>query len=102
MARAAGIPVVNPRSDVHFACQAMADLSTLRERPGRLAGIAVAFVGDGSDPACHSLMEAGALAQMDVRIGCPPELPPDPLVAFGGTVVAERHGGAVRGDRRPV
>src|SRR5918992_64227 len=56
-----------------------------------LEGDAIAFVGDGGDSVCHSLMEAGALAGMDVRVACPPQLQPDPLVAFGATVVAERH-----------
>ena len=91
VAAAAGIPVVNASSDLHSPCQALADLLTIRERLGRLTGVAVAFVGDGGDGACHSLMEAGALARMDVRVACPPELPPDPLVAFGASVVARRH-----------
>jgi ornithine carbamoyltransferase len=94
-APAAGIPVVNARSDRHAPCQALADLLTVRERLGRLDGIAVAFVGDGGDPTCHSLMEAGALARMDVRVACPEALQPDPLIAFGAAVVAERHDGRV-------
>ena len=95
VAAAAAVPVVNARSETHAPCQAVADLLTIRERLGRLEGVAIAFVGDGGDSVCHSLMEAGALAGMDVRVACPPQLQPDPLVAFGATVMAERHNARV-------
>ena len=71
--------MINGRCDEHRPCQALADLLTLRERFGRLAGLAVAFVGDARDATVHSLMEAGALSAMDVRIACPPECRPSPL-----------------------
>jgi ornithine carbamoyltransferase len=95
VAIAAGVPVINGRSDLHSPCQALADLLTVRERAGRLDGLAIAFVGDGSDAECHSLMEAGALSHMDVRVACPPQLAPDPLIEFGASVMAERHDGRV-------
>jgi ornithine carbamoyltransferase len=95
VALAAGVPVINARSDLHAPCQALADLLTVRERVGRLDGLAIAFVGDGSDPECHSLMEAGALSHMDVRVACPSQLAPDPLIEFGASVMAERHDGRV-------
>src|SRR5690242_11613017 len=74
-AAAASIPVINALTDQHHPCQALADLLTLRQRFGRLAGLRVAYVGDG-DNVAHSLLQAGALAGMDVVIATPPELAP--------------------------
>ena len=50
-------PVINALTDDHHPCQALADLLTLRERFGDLAGLPVAYVGDGNNVA-HSLIEA--------------------------------------------
>ena len=69
-AAAASIPVVNALTDLHHPCQSLADLLTLRERLGPLVGRRVAYVGAGNNVA-HSLLEAGALAWLEVRIGTP-------------------------------
>ena len=71
VAAASTAPVINALTDDHHPCQALADLLTLREHYGQLAGVSVAYIGDGNNVA-HSLMEAGALATMDIRIACPP------------------------------
>ena len=93
VAAAATVPVINGRCDEHSPCQALADLLTLREHLGRLAGAALAFVGDGRDATVHSLMEAGALSEMDVRIACPPECRPSRTIAIGAETFAAMHGG---------
>jgi ornithine carbamoyltransferase len=95
VADAATVPVVNARSDLHRPCQALADLLTLRERFGTLEGLALAFVGDARDPIAHSLLEAGAIAAMDVRVACPPAHAPDELIEKGARILADRHGGRV-------
>ena len=64
-------PVVNALSDEHHPCQALADLLTIDEALGGLAGRRLAFVGDGGDNVAHSLLEAGALAGLDVTIALP-------------------------------
>jgi ornithine carbamoyltransferase len=69
-ARAASIPVVNALTDGHHPCQSLADLLTLREAFGGLAGLKLAFLGDGNNVA-HSLLEAGALAGMHVVVAAP-------------------------------
>lgn len=74
------VPVINALSDEHHPCQALADLLTVREILGGLAGKRLAFVGDGGDNVAHSLLEAGALAGLDVTIACPPGYEPDPRV----------------------
>ena len=78
-AAAASIPVVNALTDGHHPCQALADLLTIRERFGALAGRKVAYLGDGNNVA-HSLLEACALAGIDVSVATPPGYEPDPSV----------------------
>jgi ornithine carbamoyltransferase len=64
------IPVVNMLSDRHHPCQALADLLTLREAHDSLAGLRVAYVGDGNNVA-RSLAILGALAGLDVAVASP-------------------------------
>jgi ornithine carbamoyltransferase len=98
----ATVPVINGLSDEHRPCQALADLLTLRERFGRLAGLVLAYLGDAHTAIAHSLMEAAALSGMEIRLACPPEHRPSRLVQIGAEAVADRHGGRVRilDDRR--
>jgi ornithine carbamoyltransferase len=72
LARTARVPVINGLTDGHHPCQVMADLFTLREKWGRLAGRTLAFVGDGNNTAT-SLMEGAARTGMHFRIASPPE-----------------------------
>ena len=94
MASAASIPVVNALTDAEHPCQALADLLTLRRQFGRLAGLRLAFVGDGNNVA-HSLMLAGALAGLDVRLATPAGYGPDPGVIDRAQALAERHHGRI-------
>jgi ornithine carbamoyltransferase len=71
------VPVVNAFSEEHHPCQALADLLTIQEEFGDLEGRKLGFVGDGDDNVAHSLLEAGALAGLDVTIGCPPGSSPN-------------------------
>ncbi|MDE0188733.1 MAG: ornithine carbamoyltransferase [bacterium] len=68
-------PVVNLLSDWEHPCQAVADVVTIAEQRS-LAGSSLAYVGDGNN-VCHSLMLAGTMAGMEVRVGCPPGYRPD-------------------------
>ena len=61
LAGTATVPVVNALTHLHHPCQALADLQTLRERFGELAGVKVAYVGDGNNVA-RSLAILGRLA----------------------------------------
>ncbi len=73
------VPVVNLLTRDHHPCQALADLLTLRERFGELAGLRLAYVGDGNNVA-HSLMVLGAKAGLEVVVATPAELAPHRLV----------------------
>ncbi|MBK7973454.1 MAG: ornithine carbamoyltransferase [Deltaproteobacteria bacterium] len=93
-AAAASIPVVNALTDLHHPCQSLADLLTLRERLGPLVGRRVAYVGAGNNVA-HSLLEAGALAGLEVRIGTPRDYGPDPRIVARARVIAATTGARI-------
>jgi len=76
MARYAGIPVINGLTDYSHPCQAMADYLTMLEVKGRIAGLKVAYIGDGNNVA-RSLMFAGAQLGAEVWIATPPGYEPD-------------------------
>jgi ornithine carbamoyltransferase len=63
-------PVINGLSDLYHPCQVLADCFTLRELRGDLAGMSVAFVGDGNNMA-HSWMLAAARLGFRLTIVCP-------------------------------
>lgn len=94
LADAASVPVVNALTDQEHPCQALADLLTLRQHLGELRDRTLAFVGDGNN-VCHSLMLAGAIAGLHVRVATPPGYEPDPLVVGRAGQLAQRTGGSV-------
>ena len=69
LAAAACVPVINGLTDLHHPCQALADVQTLRERLGDLDGRTLAWVGDGCNNVCHSLITAAGMLGMEVRGG---------------------------------
>ena len=94
LADAATIPVINALTDLEHPCQALADLLTIRERFGDLAGLKLTFVGDGNNVA-HALLLAGALAGMHVAIATPAGYEPIPQIAKRATEIAEATGGSI-------
>jgi ornithine carbamoyltransferase len=70
LAEHAQVPVVNLLSPSHHPCQALADLMTMREAFGALAGRRLAYVGDGNNVA-RSLAILGALAGVEVVVAAP-------------------------------
>ena len=93
IAAVADAPVINLLSDRSHPCQALADLQTIEEhRP--LAGTIVTYVGDGNN-VCHSLMVAGAMTGMVVRVTTPPGFEPDADIVAQPTALAAEHAGAV-------
>jgi ornithine carbamoyltransferase len=101
LAGAATVPVVNSLSDFEHPCQALADLLTISERRGELAGTVLTYVGDGNNVA-HSLLLAGAKAAMTVRVATPAGFAPIPQVVERATEIARATGGAVEVGTDPV
>jgi ornithine carbamoyltransferase len=70
MSASSSVPVVNMLSDVAHPLQAVADVLTMQQHLGTLAGKTVAYVGDFNNVA-RSLCHASAMVGMHIRIGCP-------------------------------
>jgi ornithine carbamoyltransferase len=100
-AAAATVPVVNALTDRHHPCQALADLFTLHEHFGRLAGLRVAYLGDGNSVA-NSLVEACALAGVDIVVATPPGYEPDERSVEFAEGVATRQGSLVLTTHDPL
>lgn len=79
LAKWAKVPVINALSDMYHPCQALADVQTMREHFGRLAGLKMAFVGDGNNVA-QSLMLTSLRLGMDFALACPVGYKPDPVL----------------------
>lgn len=96
LARYAGVPVWNGLTDTWHPTQALADLLTMREHSTKpLDRTAVCFLGDARDNVAHSLLTAGALIGMDVRIACPDTLRPDADIVQSAGRLAAVSGGRV-------
>jgi ornithine carbamoyltransferase len=111
-AESARVPVVNAGTDEHDPCRALADLLTLRERFGELSGLHQLYLGDGMNVAApsslhvafvgdggvvsHSVMEAGALAGLNVVVATPPGREPDAQIQTAAAEEADARGGCVR------
>ena len=80
MAAYAGVPVVNALTDEFHPCQLLADLQTIEEHKGTLAGLTVAFLGDAASNMAHSFLLACATAGMHVRVSGPEGFTPDDAV----------------------
>jgi ornithine carbamoyltransferase len=102
MARYAGVPVVNGLTDQFHPCQLLADLMTVRQQRGRLAGVSLAYVGDGANNMAQSYLLAGATAGMHVSIGSPAEYRPQQRVVTRATDLAAATGGSVTVTDDPV
>ncbi|HEY3733161.1 MAG TPA: ornithine carbamoyltransferase [Streptosporangiaceae bacterium] len=96
MAAAGGVPVINALTDAFHPCQLLADLQTIREAHGGLAGLMLTFLGDGSSNMAHSYLLAGATAGMSVRIATPARYQPDAAVLAKAEAIAAGTGGSVR------
>jgi ornithine carbamoyltransferase len=88
LGREAEMPVINALTQLHHPCQALADLLTMRERFGDLAGLRLAYVGDGNNVA-RSLAIAGELAGVEVVVAAP-----------SGYQLEEGHGAKLTEDPR--
>ncbi len=101
MARVSRVPVVNALTDAFHPCQLLADLQTVRERFGSLAGRTLTYLGDGANNMSHSYLLAGASAGMHVRIGSPEGYDPDPAILATAEQIAAGTGGSVAAVRDP-
>ncbi|MCL2802942.1 MAG: ornithine carbamoyltransferase [Micrococcales bacterium] len=92
MAKVSQVPVVNALTDEFHPCQVLADLMTTAEVLGgveHLPGTKLAYLGDGGNNMAHSYLLGGAVAGMEIAIGCPPgRLPNGDILAQAQAVAA--------------
>ena len=94
MAAHSGVPVVNALTDEFHPCQLLADLLTIRETKGELAGLVVAFVGDGACNMGNSWLIAGATAGLHVRVAAPEGHQPEVQYVVRAREIAAETGGS--------
>ena len=94
------VPVINGLSDFTHPCQGLADLFTIYEKKGRLAGLNLAYVGDGNNVA-HSLLLGCSKVGMNIAVACPKGYEPDPEVVSKAKEEAKKSGCEVRLTKDP-
>ena len=96
LADRASVPVISGLTDLSHPCQIMADLMTVADAKGRIAGLKWAWLGDGNN-VLHSIVEAGSLLGFPVAAACPQGYDPDPAVIDAARV----RGGDITLSRDP-
>jgi ornithine carbamoyltransferase len=94
LAQTSTVPVINALTDEFHPCQILADLQTVAERLGSLAGLTFTYVGDGANNMGHSYLLGGATAGMHVRVASPDGYQPDPAIVAKAQQIAARTGGS--------
>ena len=95
LARHATIPIINALTDDHHPCQALADVMTLQEEFGEVAGLRVAFVGDGNN-VCNSLIQAAGYLGFTLAISTPEGYEPKAEVVAAARANCEINGGEIQ------
>lgn len=76
LAKNSSVPVINGLTDLLHPCQAVADLFTIWEEKGELAGLKLAYVGDGNN-VCHSLLLGASKVGMNIEVAVPSGYEPE-------------------------
>jgi len=95
MAANSNVPVINSLSDDYHPCQILADLLTIQEYKGTLAGKRFAYIGDASNNMANSYLIGMALAGMHVAVAGPSGYLPNAAVVARAQEIAAAHGGSV-------
>lgn len=95
MAEYATVPIVNSLSDDFHPCQILADLLTIREHRGDLAGRTVTYVGDAANNMGHSYLLGCATAGMHIRVAGPAGFHPREDIVRDAQRIAAETGGSV-------
>ncbi|MDN3017671.1 ornithine carbamoyltransferase [Paenibacillus sp. BSR1-1] len=102
LAEHASIPVINGLTDLQHPTQVMADLLTILEHKGKLAGLKLCYIGDGNNNMAHSLMEGAVKVGMDISIASPPGYLPNGKITEKAIKVGKQYGGTVMITNDPV
>lgn len=88
------VPIISGLCDLYHPCQALADMFTVYEQKGRLAGVKLVYTGDGNNVA-HSLMTIGAILGLEVVVASPSGYRPLDFITENAKKLAAKHGGSV-------
>ena len=102
MAENSNVPVINSLSDDYHPCQLLADLLTIQEHKGKLAGLKVAYVGDAANNMANSYLIACAMAGMKVAMASPAQYSPSQAVVERAETLAAQNGGSITLHQDPV
>lgn len=95
LAQYATVPVINALSDLEHPVQALADFLTIWEKKGRIAGVNIAFLGDGADNVAHSLILMAASLGANIRVGTAKGYEPLPRILELAEERARRSGASI-------
>ncbi len=95
MAEHSRVPVINALSDDFHPCQILADLQTIREQKGELAGLTATYVGDAANNMGHSYLLGFATAGMHIRVAGPAGYHPRADIIAEAEAIAAGTGGSV-------
>ena len=102
MAAHSRVPVINSLSDDYHPCQLLADLMTVQEHKGKLAGLKISYVGDAANNMANSYLIACAMAGMHVSMASPAEYMPNHSVVRRAELIASETGGSIEVHSDPM
>jgi ornithine carbamoyltransferase len=100
LAKYSKIPVINALSDIEHPTQAVSDLFTITEVKGKLAGLKLAYIGDG-DNVCNSLLLGAASTGMNMSVACPTGYDHDPEILAKAKQTAKKTNARLEIVRNP-
>lgn len=95
------VPIINGLSDTHHPCQILADLMTLKQKFGKLAGLKLAYVGDGNN-ILHSLLLLAPFLGVHVTYACPEGYEPSGFIVKKAKARAKEGGASIQGFAKPM
>lgn len=101
-ARASSVPVINGLSAFAHPCQALADVLTLKQRFGEVAGLQITYLGDARNNVAASLGEAAVMLGATMHYGAPPTHRPTESFLGHLMQLGKDSGGKARAFSNPV
>ncbi|WP_035423947.1 ornithine carbamoyltransferase [Bacillus sp. UNC438CL73TsuS30] len=98
----AEIPVINGLTDLQHPTQVMADLLTILEHKGKLAGLKMCYIGDGYNNMAHSLLEGALKVGIDISIASPEGYMPNQTIVENAEQIAKETGAQITITHNPV
>ena len=98
----AEIPVINGLTDLQHPTQVMADLLTILEHKGKLAGLKMCYIGDGYNNMAHSLLEGALKVGIHISIASPEGYMPNQTIVENAEQIAKETGAQITITHNPV